>query len=716
MKKYKSVKQNDLKDCGAACILTVLKQYKSDVSISRIRETIGTSNTGTNLLGIVKGLEEYNFEAKAIKADMEIFEDDSLPYPAIAHILKDGMLLHFVVIHKVYKDKILISDPAEGLKKISKEEFKEVWTKYIIFTVPTEQYIQIKDKKNSLGTFFKQTLKDKGLIAQIVVAATIITILGIIASFYFQILIDSIIPSGSIKTLALISLGVIIVHVFEVVFNFIKTYLLVIFGNRMSIRIMLSYYNHVLKLPYNFFSTRTSGEIISRFSDANKIINTLGSSILTMILDVNMVIVISLIMFFQNSTLFGIALVSIPFYTIIITFFLKKYDSYNHKEMEENALLNSFIIESFNGIETIKSLQGEKAASKKVDNLFLSYINASFKTVQLDTTQMFFKQLVQLTMNIIVLWIGSQFVIKGELSVGQLITFNILLSYFTNPLLNIINLQPQLQSAKVASDRLSEIMELKQEKNQNEERISIKNISGNIQVKGLNFHYPMQRECLSDINLEILQGEKIAIVGRSGSGKSTLAKLLVGYYDISEGDILFDGYSIKNIQKEALRKSLIMVPQTNFLFNGTIYENLTFGLEEQIELKNIIEACKLACIHEEIENLTLGYGSLVEENGSNFSGGQKQRLAIARAILRNPKILLLDESTSNIDSFTEKLIFNNLFKIKDLTLIAIAHKLSLIKNANKIFVIEDKTIVEEGTHEVLINHGGKYKSMWKIFN
>ncbi|MEO2461963.1 ABC transporter transmembrane domain-containing protein, partial [Enterococcus faecalis] len=420
-----------------------------------------------------------------------------------------------------------------------------------------------------MGTFFKQTLKDKGLIAQIVVAATVITILGIIASFYFQILIDSIIPSGSIKTLALISLGVVIVHLFEVIFNFIKTYLLVIFGNRMSIRIMLSYYNHVLKLPFNFFSTRTSGEIISRFSDANKIINTLGSSILTMILDVNMVIVISLIMFFQNSTLFGIALVSIPFYTIIITFFLKKYDSYNHKEMEENALLNSFIIESFNGIETIKSLQGEKAASKKVDNLFLSYINASFKTVQLDTTQMFFKQLVQLTMNIVVLWIGSQFVIKGDLSVGQLITFNILLSYFTNPLLNIINLQPQLQSAKVASDRLSEIMELKQEKNQNEERISINNISGNIQVKGLNFHYPMQRECLSDINLEILQGEKIAIVGRSGSGKSTLAKLLVGYYDISEGDILFDGYSIKNIQKEALRKSLIMVPQTNFLFNGT---------------------------------------------------------------------------------------------------------------------------------------------------
>ena len=226
----------------------------------------------------------------------------------------------------------------------------------------------------------------------------------------------------------------------------------------------------------------------------------------------------------------------------------------------------------------------------------------------------------------------------------------------------------------------------------------------------------MQRECLSDINLEILQGEKIAIVGRSGSGKSTLAKLLVGYYDISEGDILFDGYSIKNIQKEALRKSLIMVPQTNFLFNGTIYENLTFGLEENIELKNIIEACKLACIHEEIENLTLGYGSLVEENGSNFSGGQKQRLAIARAILRNPKILLLDESTSNIDSFTEKLIFDNLFKINDLTLIAIAHKLSLIKNANKIFVIEDKTIVEEGTHEALINHDGKYKNMWKIFN
>ena len=251
--KYKSIKQNDMKDCGAACIATVLRQYKSNIPISKIREMSGTSALGTNVLGIVECLKEFNFETKAIKADMSIFDDPTLPYPAIAHIVKDEMLLHFVVIHKVEKNFLLVSDPAEGLIKLSKKQFEEMWTNVIIFTLPKEDYIALSENNNSLLEIMKILLLDKKLIFHIVIAAFTVTILGIIASFYFQTLIDSIIPEGALTTLNIISISIIFLYIFQSAFGGVKAYLLAVLGNRMSIRLMLGYYNHVLLLSMNFF-------------------------------------------------------------------------------------------------------------------------------------------------------------------------------------------------------------------------------------------------------------------------------------------------------------------------------------------------------------------------------------------------------------------------------------------------------------------------------
>jgi len=354
--KYKTVKQHDIKDCAPACIATLLRYYGSKIHISKIREIAGTSLSGTNALGIVKSLEKLNFETKAIKADMELFNDNMLPYPAIAHIVKDKSLLHFVVIQEVKKKHLIISDPAEGLIKVSKVDFEEMWTGVIIFAVPKESYVK-STEENDFWAIAKILLKDKRLIFQIIMVAFVITIIGIATSFYFQLLIDTLIPQNTMSTLHIISIGIIALYIFQVLFDAAKNYLLVVLGNRMSIRLMLGYYNHVLKLNFSFFDTRKSGEIISRFMDASKVINALAKSVLTIILDVFMVVVIGAVLFYQNSRLFAITLITIPFYAIIILLFVKKYDSLNRKEMESNAILNSYIIESLNGIETIKSLR-----------------------------------------------------------------------------------------------------------------------------------------------------------------------------------------------------------------------------------------------------------------------------------------------------------------------------------------------------------------------
>lgn len=718
LKKYASIKQNDEQDCGAACIATVLKQYKSDISIATIREIVGTSLTGTNMYGIVNGLKELNFESKAIKTDMSIFDDKDLPYPAIAHIIKDGRLLHYIVIHKVYKDHLLISDPADGLKKINKEDFNLMWTKHIVYTLPTENYTVIKDKKNSLFEILKVLFIDKKLIVDIALASTVVTIIGLVTSFYFQELIDSIIPSGSMKTLNYLSIGVIIAYVFQSTFNYLKLNMLSVLGNRMVTRLMLSYYNHVLKLPMNFFATRKNGEIVSRFTDANHIVNGLASSVLTVILDVSMVIIISIVMIFQNKNLFFVTLISIPFYVIVIYSFVKKYDKNNHAEMENNAKLNSYIIESFEGIETIKSLQMEKAAQNKVDTLFTDFILSSYKTTKTDNLQGFFKQLIQLITNGIVLWYGATIVINQDLSIGQLVTFNMLMSHFTEPLLNIINIQPQLQSAKVAADRLSEIMVLPPESKNDEQennKIFLPKGATNIVINNLNFNYPMQKESLTNISMKIRKHEKIALVGKSGTGKSTLAKLLVGYYKPKSGNILIDGYNIEDVNRESLRQKIILTPQSTFFFSGTIYENLTLGLPiKRNYRKEIIKMCKLSCIHDFIEGLPYGYDTYIEENAENLSGGQKQRLAIARALLRRPSLLILDESTSNIDYTTERQIMNNILNIKSLTVIVIAHRLSMIKNMDRIIVLNEGKITESGSHKELIAKKGDYYDLWEV--
>lgn len=706
------VAQVDESDCGIAALSMVFKHYGSDYLLASLREIANTDKNGTSAFALIKTAEKLGFDTKAIKADMSLFDIEDVPYPFIVHVIKKSGLEHYYVVLKSTNTKIIIADPdpREKIKKISKEDFEKEWTGVSIFLVPSVDYTPVSKRKRSLLALFGKLLAQKKLILDIVLSALLITIISVATSYYIQSIIDTFIPNNMQYTLNIISIGLIVTYIFNSVFTYTRDYLLIILGQRLSIDIVLTYIRHVIQLPITFFSTRKIGEIVSRFTDANKIIDALASSVISIFLDVLIVAILGLVMMIQNYKLFLITLVFVPFYILIILTFTKTFEKNNNDQMEYNAVLNSSIIEDIRGIETIKTLNVEKYVYKKIDHEFVKYLNSNLNYERMLLIQQALKLFIQMLLNLLILWIGAGLVIKNKLSIGQLMTFNSLLTFFINPLQNIIGLQPKLQSARVANNRLNEVYGVEKEFAEKTYINDIRKISGGIQIKDLYFHYGFKDDILKNLNLMLSSREKLVIVGASGSGKSTLAKLLVGFLEPSKGEILYKNYKLQLINKQTLRRYINYIPQEPFIFSGTIEENLRLGNRENITIEDLEDACKIAMIYDDINNMPQGFNTMLDENGSILSGGQKQRLTIARALLSSADVLIFDESTSSLDSITEGKIINNLLLLEDKTMIFIAHRLNIAKKVDNILVMKDGCICEKGTYsELVANHGEYYK-------
>nr|P59852.1 RecName: Full=Lactococcin-G-processing and transport ATP-binding protein LagD [Lactococcus lactis subsp. lactis] len=698
----KIIYQQDEKDCGVACIAMILKHYGTEITIQRLRELSGTDLDGTSAFGIKKTFEKLGFDAPAFKAGDETWQEKDIPLPLIAHIISEQKYQHYVVVYKVKGDEIWIADPAKGKIRKTISEFSKEWTGVLLFPKPKAEYKPSIERVDSLSTFFPILIKQKSLF---------ITIFGIISSYYFQGLLDNIIPNQARSTLNILSIGLIFVYLFRVLFEYSRSYLLLLIGQRMSMSIMLGYFKHVLSLPLSFFATRKSGEIISRFLDANKIIDALASATLSLILDIGMVILVGTTLAIQSTQLFLLTLAFLPFYILVVYVFIRSYDKANTEEMSAGAEVNSSIIESLKGIETIKSYNGENHVYDRVDSEFVTLMKKSFKSVTLDNVQQSLKMVIELISSVLILWLGSSYVIDGKISLGQLITYNALLVFFTEPLQNIINLQVKMQKARVANKRLNEIMSISPEQRNTNINISKNIFNKDIKLDKVSFSYNMKLPVLRDVSLEIYSKSKVALVGVSGSGKSTLAKLLVKFYDPSEGNITYGDINCQDIENHKLRNHVTYVPQESFFFNGTIIDNLTFGLSHQPEFEKIFRACKAACLVDFINQQPLRFDSVLEEGGNNLSGGQKQRLAIARAILNDSEIIIFDEATSGLDTLLEKEILEYLIKLQDKTIIFIAHHLSIAKACDEIIVLDQGILVGRGTHEELSEKEGVYRRL-----
>ncbi|WP_035790365.1 peptidase domain-containing ABC transporter [Clostridium beijerinckii] len=713
-KRYVCIMQHDIKDCGCACLATISKQYGLKIPITKIRETAGTDKQGTSVFGIIKAAEQIGFTAKGVKVNNpnDIFSEFLLP--AIAHVIMEGKLLHYVVIHKISQNELLIADPGIGIIKYKPEEFFKIWSGILILMTPTAQFKKGNETKGLFKRFFGLLRPQKRLLINIFFVSILLTALGILPSFYFQTLMDTIIPGSLSKTLIEISLGVICVNIFKVLLDAFRTQLLIYLGQNINTKLMIGYYDHVVKLPMKFFATRETGEIISRFNDASKIRDAISGVALTMMIDTLMVIFGGVILFSENHLLFGITIIPVFLYLIIIVAFNGVIERVNRRTMEDNAKLTSYLVESLNGIETVKAFNGEKKINFEMEKRFIKFVRSIFKNGFVSNMQGSIKTAVQAIFGTVILWIGAYEVIQGNMTIGKLLTFNVLLTYFLDSIQRIINLQPTLQTAIVAADRLGEILDLELEKSVDEEKkVSPKQLNGKIEFNNVDFRYGTRQLVLKNICISIEPGEKIALVGESGSGKTTISKLLLNFYQCEKGEVLINGYDIKDINLEILRDRISYISQDMFFFSGSIKENLSFGAEKAT-FEEIVDACKKAQIHEYINSLPARYDTFLEENASNFSGGQKQRLAIARAILKKPDVLIMDEATSNLDSITERAIDKTINEFSNgISIIIIAHRLSTIMRCDKIYVMDKGEIIEVGNHDELIKQGGRYYNLWR---
>ncbi len=703
------VSQVDEMDCGVAALATVLKCYGTEKSIASLRLLAGTTKEGTTVLGIYSAAQRLGFDVKSVQAKSEIFQREGVPFPCIVHVIKENKYSHYYVIYEVNGDELLIGnpDPMEKVHKMSLKDFEQEWTGVAIFLVPNADFKPSKEKKESLFSYRKIIFQQQKLISVIVIFSFLVTIINILGTFFLQQMIDAYIPYQMLGTLQMMVIVLVIAYLIQQSFSFIENYFEAVFGQKLATKIILPYVKHIFELPISFFATRRIGEITSRFSDASVILDTLASVIISVFLDLTMVVLSGIVLGLQNSQLFLLALISIPIYAVIIFIFYHFFERQNNEAMQANSMMNSSIIERISGIETVKSLGNEEESYQQIEAEIRNYLAKTLKLQKNSALQASLKGAVQLVLNVVILWLGAEMVMRHQLMLGQLITFTALLSFFIEPLTNIINLQTKLQQAKVANRRLNEVYLVESEFAKEKQRKKMTGYA--LEMQDVTYRYGFSEPILQGINFKIEENEKIAIIGSSGSGKTTLVKLLVRFFEQNEGKVFLGHSDVSELDKRQIREIVHYLPQQPALFTGTILENLKMGAAGFSE-QALVEACQRARILDVIEALPLGFDTQISGESTALSGGQKQRLALARALLTPAKVLILDEATSNLDVMIEREILDELFKI-DRTIIFVAHRLTIAEQADKVLVIEKGRISAFEAPESLRNKAGLFSQL-----
>lgn len=705
------LEQHDSNDCGAACLAMILKFYGKDFTITKIRDVVGTDINGTPINGLHHGAERLGFAVKKIRIKKEVMAEQ-FTLPAICHVRTPEGASHFVVLYKVKNNKVLILDPAKGILKQSIDNFFKYFDGLILLMYPDVNFMKNDINSPSLFKNYMQLLKpQKRLFFYAILASLILTALGIFISLFDKVLMDEILPYKLKNLLVAYSIGFGIAIIIKVLLSVIRQHLIIYLSQRIDLPLMLGYFRHIFKLPINFFASRKIGDITTRFQDAFVIKNILTNSMLTIIIDITLAVVTAIIMLTMSWKLFLIILVITVLSAILIYCYKGLYKKLNKKQMEQAARLNGVIIENLKGIESVKANACEEPIMGKIENDYVKSLKLSFSENFHANIQSGFSQLITGIGNIILMAIGVYFVIQNEITLGTVLAFFTIAGYFLDPIGRLIELQLQIQEANISLKRLTEIKDIEEEEKEEESTEQLKNIKFDILIKDLTFRYGSRTPVLKNINMELPKGKKIAIIGESGSGKSTLAKLLLKFYRIENGEILYGGKSINNINAFSLRKNIGYVPQNIETFSGTIIDNVKIG-NENSSREDIIYACEQSGCQSFIKRLPFGYDTFLDESGGGLSGGEKQRLVLARALVKKPYFIILDEATSNLDFGTEQEILDTLFK-KDISLLIIAHRLYTIKNCDIIYVLKDGEIVEFGNHNQLLSHKTLYYKIWQ---
>lgn len=709
------VKQRDITDCGAACLASVASFYKLEMPVARIRQIAGTDTKGTNVLGMIRAAELLGFSAKGVKAVRDSLS--KIPLPAIAHVIieRENMQLHhYVVLYKVSEKDIQFMDPGDGeLHSMPVDEFMKQWSGALILLMPDDDFVPKNEKVSNLKRFVFLLAPHRSIIAQSLTGAVVYTVLGLSTSVYIQKITDNVLPTGNMNLLNLLSITMLVVVMFQILTGIYQTLFMLKTGQKIDARLILGYYKHLLRLPQRFFDTMRVGEIISRINDAVKIRAFINDVSITLIVNLFIVLFSFGLMFVYSWKLALIMLVVIPLYALVYLISNKLNKKQERKLMEHTADLESQLVESLNSVRTIKQFGVEDFSNMKTEVRFVSLLKTVFKSGKNSIFSNYSSEFISRIFTVVLLWVGSYFVIDNEITPGELLSFYALIGYFTGPVSGLIGSNKSIQNALIAADRLFEIMDLERESMEHKIELRPDNM-GDVSFENINFAYGARKEVFNNFSLRIPRGKITAVIGESGSGKTTLASLLQKLYPLNMGRISINNIDINHFSYASLRAVVSSVPQQLTLFSGNIIDNIALG-EFEPDMDRIFSIVRELGLMSFIEKLPQGFNTQIGENGASVSGGEKQRLAIARAIYKNPEIIIFDEATSSLDSASEQNVKAVIQRLKDQgkTILIIAHRLSTVCDADKIAVLDRGELIEEGTHSTLFVEGTRYYEMWK---
>ena len=706
IKRFAWVEQAEEMDCGAACLAMICKHYSIPMTLGKLRELANVTTQGATLESLARAGESLGFITRGVQCTFESLLGFELPF--IVHW--EGY--HYVIVYGISKRQVWVADPAVGFKKMSIEEFERGWSGTCLMFTPGHNMVQLAVSRSPWVRFAGYLKPYKKILLHLFMATFVIQVLGIVPPLIIQNILDGVIVHQSLNLLHLLIIGLIVSSIFAQVMSTIRAFLANFMVRSMDFAMMSQFFKHTMSLPYSFFAKRKTGDIFARFQENQTIRAFLTESTVTTVLNLLMVFIYFTIMFFYNvkMTLLLIGFViPILMLTILAT---PKLKSYAREVFTSSTDAKAFLMEALGGAETIKGMGSERPVRLKWERKFAKALDVQYRAQKFNILVGLISQLLNAATTIAILWFGANLVLTQELSIGQLIAFNALMGSVLAPLMGLVGLWSLLNDAAVAMERLGDVLDLEPEQKPSElaSRVVLPDLQGEIRLEGVYFRYGGNESAyvLENISLDIKPGELVAIVGRSGSGKTTLAKMLVGFYTPTEGKIVVDGYDMSVVDKEYYRAQVGYVMQSNLLFSGTIAENIASG-DESPDRRRIEEVAKMADAHGFISKMPLGYEQVVGERGVGLSGGQIQRLCIARALYHDPRLLIFDEATSALDTQSESNIIGNMHDIlKGRTAVIIAHRLSTIMRADKILVLYDGSIVEQGRHEELVDRKGMY--------
>lgn len=723
MKRFPFYKQLDMMDCGPTCLQMIAKYYGKTYTLQTLREKSFIGREGVSLLGLSDAAESIGMRTLAVKCTYEKLEEE-VPVPCVAH----WQQRHFVVVYKVTPNKVHVADPAHGLITYKKQEFLDGWlsqqtngtnTGSLLLFEPTPEFYQAEDdqkkNKSSFKFLFGYLVSYKKYIFQLFLGLLLGSILQLIFPFLTTAMVDNGINHQDLTFVHLILIAQIMLFFSRTTVDFIRSWILLHIGTRINISIISDFLIKLMKLPISFFDAKRMGDILQRINDHYRIESFLTSSTLSILFSVMNLFVFGAVLAIFNMKIFTVFFIGATLYTIWVIFFLKKRKELDYKRFDQMADNQGNLIQLITGMQEIKMNNCEKQKRWQWEHVQAKLFRVNVQSMALNQTQQAGAVFINELKNIFITYLAAKAVIDGTMSLGEMLAVQYIIGQLNAPIDSMIGFIQAAQDAKISLERLGEIHNREDEEPDPASRIHMLPENRSLYVNNISFHYEGSHteKVLKDLTLQIPQGKVTAIVGMSGSGKTTLVKLLLKFYEPSNGEIRIGDYNLNNLSSRLWREKCGAVLQDGFIFNDSIANNIAIG-EDRLDKAKLMKAVKTANIQEFIESLPLGYNTKIGSDGHGLSQGQKQRILIARAVYKDPEYLFFDEATNALDANNEKVIMANLDEFfKGRTVVVVAHRLSTVKNADQIVVLDRGQIVEFGDHVLLTERRGSYYNLVK---